>query len=573
MSASDTLIQRIVAFFARLFVRNKVVAAESSILIPSARPASLPADEAVALDRSMAAPAKEAIDLSGLLVSGEKRKVAITTDLQRDFAVLQRANDFIMVVTKNVHGTSRMFEMRKSVLRALNIDSVEVQIADTNDIAKLYKQAQLPNRPAQGAKEPIVYTRPEQMIEEMVVAADDAKASDIHIESRMTNAVIMFRVNGFRQAYKTLEHHEALSMGQVMYGVYADAASKDTTWNPLEVSDGALEWTTKSNRSFQLRFSSSPIHPNGGFQIVLRMLQLSAGTGVEIDRVGYSAEQLEKIITSTTSRSGLVLLCGATNSGKSTSMQAILRNVFKARGKGIKVITVEDPVEYVIPDACQIPVARRRAVAGAIEEDSAFTKALRGTLRQDPDLVMVGEIRDQKSAEVVKDLGLAGRKLMATVHTNSAIGAFTRLNQIGIDMDILTMPNFISGVIYQSLVPTLCQRCAVPWYEADKSALADTFVRRVVRAADVSLVKLRGKGCEDCKWTGIAGRTVCAEVIIPDREFLKHIAEKQVLAAEEYWLASGGMRIIEHAKFKMQQGLVSPIDVEANIENFPSAED
>lgn len=300
MSGSESILQRLLAFFAGLFGRSRAVVVENNVLTSAVARATVPeaaGEAAPELDRSMSAPVREAIDLSGLLVSGEKRKVVITTDLQRYFAVLQRAGDHILVVTKNVHGTSRMFEMRKSVLRALNIDAVEVQIADAEDIAKLYKQAQLPNRPAQGAKEPIIYTVPEQMIEEMVIAADEAKASDIHIESRVNSDVIMFRVNGFRQAYKTLGHHEALSMGQVMYGVYADAASKDTSWNPTEVSDGALEWTTKTGRSFQLRFSSSPIHPNSGFQIVLRMLQLSAGTGVEIDRVGYSPDQLEKIIT------------------------------------------------------------------------------------------------------------------------------------------------------------------------------------------------------------------------------------------------------------------------------------
>jgi len=534
------------------------------------------ADASAASSATINKPAKEAIDLSGLLVSGEKKKVVITSDLQNDFAVLQRAHEFVLVVSKDAHGTSRMFEMRTRARQALNIDQIELVIADSIDIIGLYKAMALPIRPPVIPGKPqqaLIYTVPETMIEEMVMAADEAKSSDIHIESRVADCKILFRVNGFRQTYKTISHEEALSMGQVMYSVYADAGSKDSSWNPAEVCDGALEWSTKTGRQFQLRFSSSPIYPGGGFQIVLRMLQLSTGGGVNLDKVGYSEAQLEDIVATTTSRSGLVLLCGATNSGKSTSMQAMLRNVFAARGKSIKVITVEDPVEYVIDGACQIPIARRK-IAGQDESDDPFTKALRGTLRQDPDLVMVGEIRDSKTAGVVQDLGLAGRKLMATLHTNSAIGAFTRLNKIGIDLDILTSPDFISGIIYQSLVPTLCQKCCVPWETADKSKMAPAFIRRVINSADVATVRLKGAGCNACKHSGIAGRTVCAEVLVPDRHLLKMILEKRTLDAETYWVETqGGVRIIEHAKAKMALGLVSPVDVEANIKNLSGADD
>lgn len=510
-------------------------------------------------------PTRQSALLNGKLVSHENGLVPIPSEKRKDFAVMQTGDGFVLLVSKEANGTGRMIDLHRRLVMELGLKaSTELTVSATKseDIDQLYR-AFLKSPQVTSAKTD--YTGPEKLIEEIILAASSVNTSDIHIESRVNAAGVYFRVNGLRQIHKTLTHDEALSVGQVMYGVYADAASKDVTWSAYDVFDGSLEWTTKKGVSYQLRFSSSPIHPSGGFQIVLRVLHLSS-FGLKLQDVGYTDKQYDAIEESTSSRSGMVLVCGATNSGKSTSMQAIIRNVLSVRGAGIKVITVEDPVEYVIPNACQIPVSRRRNTNG--DETSSFNKALRGTLRQDPDVVMVGEIRDEASADVVKDLVLAGRKLITTLHTGSAIAAFSRLNQIGVDMDILCLPTFISSIVYQSLIPTLCQSCCVRWEDADLSVYPHTFVKRISSVADTHLLKLNGPGCEQCNGSGIGGRLVCAEVIVPDRDFLSYILEGNVIKAEEHWIKNGGVPIIEHAKAAMLKGIVSPTDVESNIYNF-----
>lgn len=511
-------------------------------------------------------------ELAGTLMSGVRGRIELDADEQRDFAVLQRVDRVTLVVSQTVNNTSSMFNMRRRVKDAFQDHEVILVVADPREIAELYRQydvSAIVRRRTRGLGAGAEPTRPEQLIEEMVAAADRLKTSDIHMESFLNSGRVLFRVNGRREVWRELSHEDLLSMGQVMYGFYADAQSKDPTWNPMAVTECSLEWTTSTTveqEQYQLRFSSSPIHPGGGFQIVLRMLKLTAGGGIQLNQVGYSESQLEQIVAMTTSRKGLVLLCGATNSGKSTSIQAILKGVFDARGRYIKLITVEDPVEYVIEGACQIPVARKRKG----DDESFFEKALRGTLRQDPDFVMVGEIRDKTSAETTQDLGLAGRKLMATLHTNSAMGAFVRLHKIGLPLDVTCMPDFMSGLVYQSLVPTLCPNCSVPWEQADKSSFQPAFIRRVLGVADVSKLRLLGKGCDRCRNTGYVGRTVCAEVVVPDREMCRLLLEYggNPIEAERYWLENGGRRIIDHAIDKMLTGALSPVDVEANIENF-----
>lgn len=512
------------------------------------------------------------LDLSGLVLSGASGRLPLSAIERQQFVILQRVNRYYLLVSDRVFGTSTALTMRQRVIQNLGIkaDQCEVIKASDETIARVYANDPVELARKSGARSGAdSFTRPEKFIDEMVSAAALAGTSDIHIESRVNQAFILFRINGVRQVYKELTHGDALSMGYVMYGVYADAASKETTWNPAEVVDGAFPWETRDRVEYQLRFSSSPIHPNGGFHIVLRLLKLTAGGGLQLSQVGYSPEQLEEIVAMTTSRKGLVLLCGATNSGKSTSIQAIIRNVFAARGKHIKLITVEDPVEYVIEGACQIPVARRKSA----DQESNFTRALNGTLRQDPDFVMVGEIRDEESALVTQNLGLAGRKLMATLHTNSALEAFTRLDKIGLQLDVTTSPNFISGVIYQSLVPVLCSHCKVPWNDETIAGFENTFIKRVMSVADTSLIRLKGNGCDHCKHTGITGLTICAEVLTPTRELLSLLWERNgINLAEKMWRDNGGMRIIDHAKTKMLQGLISPVDVEANIENFKVGE-
>lgn len=501
--------------------------------------------------------------ISARLITLEDGELPLEKALQKLYAVLRDGErDFLLVSsTEEPRLTIRMQKILAKI-RAQSDRVLTIYYVLPSVIDEVYTKS----AGGTGDDNGRANTKVENLIAEMVAAAAEAKASDIHIENYIRKAVILFRVHGTRRVWKNITASEARSLGQVMYAVYADSGSKDITWNPSETSDAAFEWALRSGASFQLRFSSSPIHPSPGFHIVLRLISL-ASDGKPIETCGYTEAHLDDFDMVTSSSSGLFLFCGATNSGKSTSLQGLIRDISKRRGIGIKIITVEDPVEAVIPDACQVPVPRKKDEA---ESKASFNKALRGTLRQDPDVVVVGEIRDEVSATVCKDLVLAGRKLLSTVHANSAQLAYTRLDQIGLPMEILCSPRFISGICYQRLVRTVCQKCALRWNQESIEALnlKSAFISRVEKTAkDLEKIRLVNPlGCPACKHTGVSGMTVCAEILVPDDDYAELMLAGRHVEAKKHALSRGFKPILQHALEKMNEGILSPIDIEPNID-------
>lgn len=411
---------------------------------------------------------------------------------------------------------------------------------------------------------------------DLVEAALDRGASDLHIETRNDHAAVYLRINGQRQLFCHLSIGSARGLGVVLYSVHADAASKDITWDPQQVMDGVIEHRRPSGQAVQLRFSSAPIFPTGNFHIVIRLLRMEASR-LTLEDLGYSHAQQAWLDRVSGTLSGLLLFCGPTNSGKSTTLQALMQHLYGRYGDTLKTITVEDPVEYVVEGACQISVPRRRRQQEG--GGSAFTSFLRGTLRQDPDVVMIGEIRDAESAAVAKDLVLAGRKVLTTLHTYSALWAFPRLRELGLPLELLTMPGFVSGIVYQRLVPVLCAACAAP---CERGALnADLWARLApwLRASDRP--RLRGPGCPACGESGVATRTVCAEVLEPELELLEHVAHQRYREAESAWQAGAPVRIeglgvtaLAQGIAKLREGAIDPRDLERYVglpPNPPSA--
>ena len=312
--------------------------------------------------------------------------------------------------------------------------------------------------------------------------------------------------------------------------------------------------------------------------IVIRLLKMVAPKNeadYAFDRLGYTDDQAKSITDMLVGIQGLVLLVGPTNSGKSTSMRTFVRTIQTRPGNSsIKVLTVEDPVEYVIQGASQIGVSRDREDLKEAGE-SVFQSFLKATLRQDPDVVIIGEIRDNETAVVVKDLVLSGRKIISTLHAFSSFAAFPRLREIGVPPSVLYMDNFISGVIYQRLVPVLCPNCRVPILSARDSGVVDErLFERLSRIVDLSVdeIYIKNKiGCDKCSMTGIVGRTVCAEVVVPDKILLGYLKEDNFSEAEKYWknLVNGnsefGNTALAHAISKMKQGILDPHHVESQV--------
>lgn len=509
----------------------------------------------------------------GVVISDFDGAFPLSADQQKSVCVIMGQAANYLLLTPDLHGSQSAMMVTQKLKTHKHTDKtkqfrqqdVKTVRASAAVIRALYNRHSNSRNAGSGN-----LTDVERILSKIISGASTQKASDIHIEASSTKAVVYYRVNGQRVHFMDTTYEIARSLGVVMYSVHADAGSKDVSWNPNDVQDGAFLWSADDGNPYQFRFSSSPIFPNGGFQIVLRMISMSVSTALSLPALGYSERMLEDIDTMTSASSGMVILCGATNSGKSTSMQAIIRLIYEKRGALMKIITVEDPVEYIIPGACQISVPRRKSDVTLDPNNTPFTKFLRGTLRQDPDIVMVGEIRDNASASIVKDSVLAGRKLITTLHTYSAFGAFLRLREIGVPWEIMTMPGFISGMIYQRLVPTLCNHCKVDFNSAKITSpgiFTPSFMRRLFQVCtpEKDPIRFKGPGCDHCKNTGVGGRTVCAEFLLPDRKTLALLSENKILEAERHWLLNGGETALTHAIHKMRQGILSPFHIEENI--------
>jgi type II secretory ATPase GspE/PulE/Tfp pilus assembly ATPase PilB-like protein len=412
---------------------------------------------------------------------------------------------------------------------------------------------------------------------DLVEAAIYSGASDLHIETRTNYAEVLVRVHGQREVLNSISYNDAKEVCNVLYGVFADALSKRTEWTPTKLCDGAISYVVragaKAGMSVKLRFSSAPIFPDdaNNFHAVIRLLKMES-TNVPLAQVGYTEAQVLAIESMIIGSRGMVLLTGPTNSGKSTSMQAMLNRIFEVRGKTTKVITVESPVEYPIPGACQIGISQK-------DDGSSYNEFVKGMLRQDPDVGMVGEIRSAEDAGAIKDLVLAGRKLLSTLHVSEVVAVYARLRELGVPQSVLFMDGFISGVIYQRLVRVLCPHCSLPIAAANEMGLVRPDVyERVLRVSDASLhdVRIHSKeGCDHCNHRGTVGMTPCAELLIPDHKFLQFMREGNEIAARDYWRSGTelsvdglGMTAVAHAISKMRKGMLDPHDIETQIDKL-----
>ncbi|MFK4705764.1 general secretion pathway protein E [Roseateles asaccharophilus] len=486
--------------------------------------------------------------LKGQVVSQKDGAFELPEARREDAVIIAISQNFTVgLFSEEVFGKAGMFDVLAQFRRK---DLVISPRRATREVIRLVYE---------GSNEAVTVEAPdatniERLNRSLIDDAVLAGASDIHIETRDSRrADVYFRINGERVHKSNLAFETAKSMGSVLYSVHADVQSKKVAWDIYRVSEGSIEWPTTRGEVLQLRFSSSPIFPTGNFHIVLRLMSTRAQPR-DLSKLGYSRSQLPAMDSFTNGSGGMVLMVGPTNSGKSTSMQSMIGRLYAVRGPETKVITVEDPVELVIPGACQISVPQNNQGDG--RHESAFTSFLRGTLRQDPDVVLVGEIRDRDSASIACDLALAGRKVFATLHANSALWAFPRLRKMGVDSDLLTMPGFIAGICCQKLVPVLCPQCS----QVHNFNPNDSLLHKIVHDnLGGRQAKRRGTGCAKCGGTGIIGRTLVAEVITPNRELLAALARDDMAAAESIWMSGRGNPSLEDGLVTLNDHLVQKI--------------
>ncbi len=349
-----------------------------------------------------------------------------------------------------------------------------------------------------------------ESIDTILKAAVDRSASDIHVDPRMDDVIVRFRVDGVMMEVgalvKTL-HNEFISRLKILSGARTDvhAIPQDGRWHE-----------DVSGRQFNIRISFMPTYH--GENAVIRLLSADRSEEVSFRRLGFIPDHVHIIESAIYKTHGLILAVGPTGSGKTTTLHTCL--TLSAR-EPVSVITLEDPVEYEIPGVRQVHIRHTHGVT--------FASGLRASLRQDPDVIMVGEIRDNETARVAIHTALTGHLVFSTLHTNSALETIPRLIDMGVDPYLLA--STLRLVIGQRLVRTLCKSCL-------------------------------GEGCESCHKSGYLGRSVIAELCQVDKGLSDLIAKKEALSSYiEYSQASGFRTMLDDGLEKVEWGVTSKEEI------------
>ncbi|HKW93160.1 MAG TPA: type II secretion system ATPase GspE [Methylomirabilota bacterium] len=326
-----------------------------------------------------------------------------------------------------------------------------------------------------------------------------ADASDVHIEPFEDSLRIRYRIDGLLYDQEAPPRRlQAALTSRVKIMAEMNIAERRLP------QDGRIRVTAPGGRRVDIRVSTVPtIH---GESIVMRLLDRSS-VFLPFDRLGFSpptARSFEGLIHRP---HGIVLVTGPTGSGKTTTLYAALDKINRP---DLKIITVEDPVEYQLKGVNQIPVRPKIGLS--------FASGLRHIVRQDPDVIMVGEIRDLETAEIAIQAALTGHLVFSTLHTNDAPGAVTRLQDMGCEPYLLS--SVLTGVLAQRLVRRVCPSCRAP----DHPDPAELLALGVTDAGGVEL--FHGKGCDECRGTGYRGRTGIYELFFIGDETRGQIVQR-----------------------------------------------
>ena len=386
-----------------------------------------------------------------------------------------------------------------------------------------------------------------RLLDVIIIQGLEARASDIHLEPGTDLNRIRYRIDGvLQQAQRiSMERHTALvSCVKLMAGM--DIAEK------RKPQDGRAQVTHEGKR-IDLRLSSLPtIH---GEKIVIRVLD-SGSNQLCLDDMGFTEENLTRYRSIYRSSYGLVLITGPTGSGKTTTLYATLQELNRPERN---IITIEDPVEYSMDGMNQVALNTKIGMT--------FASGLRSILRQDPNIIMIGEIRDLETAEISIQAALTGHLVFSTLHTNTAAGAVTRLLDMGIEPFLVA--SALRGVVAQRLVRKLCSACKEEYVvdpEWEKAFFRDFLHVESLQDAVIAhnnYTLYHPKGCEECRHSGYRGRLAVHEVLpvttdLKDR-IIHHASEQELWAAAKTEfpdltsLAEDGMHKVNEGSTSVQE--------------------
>lgn len=368
-----------------------------------------------------------------------------------------------------------------------------------------------------------------RLVQSILDQAVKERSSDIHIEPFETEVRIRYRVDGalYTAMKVPIALHQALTTRlKIMSSL--DIAERRIP------QDGRFN-TTIRGKKIDIRISVLPTIY--GEKIVMRLLDRESFM-IDKDQLGLSKENMRKFNEIINQPSGMILVTGPTGSGKTTTLYSILNQLNKVR---TNIITIEDPVEYILPGLNQVQVNNKANLT--------FATGLRAILRQDPDVIMVGEIRDSETVEMAIRAAITGHLVLSTIHTRDSAGTITRLADMGIEPYLISAS--LIGIMAQRLMRVICPRCKKE-YKPTPSEL------KLARMEEYKGKFYKGTGCSFCNETGYRGRTAIYEIMVIDR-FTKNLINDLVNAdiLRDRAVKNGMTTLYDEAKAKVMEGVTT----------------
>lgn len=385
----------------------------------------------------------------------------------------------------------------------------------------------------------------QQRLRMLVKEALAAQASDIHFEIRNEITRIRFRKHG--ELFLHTEWTPRLGREVVAVAFNKETDQSSTHFNPQLPQNASMPLMI-NDQEVRLRLASLPAH--SGFDVVMRILTTANSRAPSLSNLGYTPTQIALIQQASNMPHGAVIVSGPTGSGKTTTLASCMQLINNDR----KVFTIEDPVEKIIENATQVPVNTEHY-------DRSFATMARTVLRMDPDVIVLGEMRDEDTAAIMARAAITGHLVFSTLHTNSAPDIITRLSDLGISNSLLASPNLLVCLICQRLAPLLCEHCKIP---LSQSVVHRPYLSRWRELFNTDFYKLyaRGNQCSACHHLGINGRTVVAEIIWLDDPSRQFIQRHDILGWQKYLRNQGWQNYGAQLLDLVRDGRVDPLDAE-----------
>jgi type II secretory ATPase GspE/PulE/Tfp pilus assembly ATPase PilB-like protein len=452
--------------------------------------------------------------------------------------------------------TTRLIQNCKIVMHRLGLEPGLVLPAVDNLIDTLLENAE--ESLSDGRSGAFAISSQQHRLRRLVKEAIELDATDIHLELREEYADIKFRKHGELFFHARWLPKLAQEIASVAFNKETDHVSSH--FNPLVPQNAAMPLVI-DGRPIRLRLASLPAH--GGYDVVMRLLPVADKSTPSLAELGYLPRQIQSLKAIINQPAGAVIVSGPTGSGKTTTLASCMGHVDRNR----KIITIEDPVEKIIPHATQVPV-------NSEHEDRGFASMTRTILRMDPNVVVLGEMRDAQTASLMVRAALTGHLVFSTVHTNTALDIVPRLVDLGVSQTLLAGQSVLLALVCQRLAPLLCGQCAIPLKQS--IAHAPHFLRWS-KWPHAKLDHWRARGhdseCSACHGLGINDRTVVAEIVTIDERSRDFIAAGEWKKWRDYLRSFGWLSFSDRLKELVMQGRVDPLDAERISGYVPDLEE